>query len=676
MGTVYRAVDTMVERDVALKGLKPDIAAQPGLVERFRSEAVLLARLNHPAVAQLYAFFKDGGEYFMAMEYVAGDTLQALIRNSGAIPYPRALAYTAQILQGVGHAHSLGILHRYLKPANVMLTPAEKVKIMDFGIARALGTAGMTRDGRVIGTLEYLAPERIRGKQDDPRSDLYSVGVTLFEMLTGRLPFAGDSDFDLLTAQVRVQPPRPSEIGVRLPPEVESLLMTALEKDPDQRYADAAAFEAAVMALLPAAHPQQTGSHTVAGETRLVDPGSAETRLVTQPDIPGGSAAPTVLATAPPPDLATRLTAAPVGLWAKVRGSRWALLLAAALCGVVLAGGAWLAFRHHGGSPPAVKVDGGGAEVSSPAAPPVSSKPVEPNVSDSDLNPGAAGASNQAGDGSSPVSPSPKPGPGPDRRPTPDAGKPKPPAPSPGDSGGGTVSADVRRAALLALDETDGPSSGDPDTRPIQMAGLLSALKTGGAGMNADFEESVARRGVNFQLTPARRDALGMAGASDGLLKLVDASFRGNPVAAAVKPADVPAPLPAPSPGTGRPAQRVGRLADVRSLFVDCSDKDVRSAVVDDVKAQLGGLMQVVDVASRADAVMKVVATAPTGSRLLRVVKDGGQAVVSVVDAASSRSVWSENVDDRKALGEVRPGDWRKSLASHIVKDMKSALGK
>ena len=269
MGAVYRAMDSMLNREVAIKALRPEIASQPDVLDRFRSEAVLLAKLNHPAIAQLYAFFSEGGQFYMVMEFVAGDTFERVIQQQGAIEWQRAVGYMIQILDGIGHAHAAGILHRDLKPANVMLTPAGKIKLMDFGIAQALGGARMTRQGRIIGTLEYLAPERIQGRPADVRSDLYSVGVMLFEMLSGRLPFQSDSEYELLQMQIQQPLPALSGLGVQVPAEAEAAMRRALEKDPERRYANAEEFAAALAALAPvratvaaaaAVQPKSSGS--------------------------------------------------------------------------------------------------------------------------------------------------------------------------------------------------------------------------------------------------------------------------------------------------------------------------------------------------------------------------------------------------------------------------------
>jgi serine/threonine-protein kinase len=242
MGAVYRAVDTMVERNVAIKVLKPEIAQNAETLERFRREAVALARLNHPSIAQLYAFFREGDEYFMAMEFVSGETLAARLEREGRLPWQEALRILAPALEAVEHAHGMGILHRDLKPANIMLAADGRVKVMDFGIAYVLNTARMTREARLVGTLEYLAPERALGAPPDARSDIYSLGMVLYEMLTGRLPFSGETDFELIRAQLNQKPPRPDELGLALPPPIEELLMTALQKDPARRFPSAAAF--------------------------------------------------------------------------------------------------------------------------------------------------------------------------------------------------------------------------------------------------------------------------------------------------------------------------------------------------------------------------------------------------------------------------------------------------
>lgn len=247
MGAVFKGVDLMVEREVAIKMLRPEIARQPGIVERFHAEAVALAKLNHPHIATLYSFFRDGEQYFMVMEFVKGRTLESMLRQSRQIAVGQAVAIASQVLAAIEHAHSLGILHRDIKPANIMLTEQGQVKVTDFGIARLLGTARMTREGCLCGTLEYLAPERIRGVEADLRSDLYSTGVVLYEMLSGRLPFQAGNEFELMRAHLEKPAPTFAALGVRAIPErLEAAVAKALAKAPEDRFATAGEFRAAL----------------------------------------------------------------------------------------------------------------------------------------------------------------------------------------------------------------------------------------------------------------------------------------------------------------------------------------------------------------------------------------------------------------------------------------------
>src|SRR5499427_9767867 len=194
MGSVYKGVDVMLEREVAIKVLRPELARQPDIVERFRSEAVTLAKLNHPNIATLFSFLRQGEDFFMVMEFVRGQTLDNLIRRSGAMPCDRAIGLFCQALEGIDHAHRMGIVHRDIKPANMMLTENGTLKVMDFGIARVLGTSRMTRQGNIVGTIEYMSPEAIQGQEVDLRTDIYSLGILLYELLTGRLPFDSDTE--------------------------------------------------------------------------------------------------------------------------------------------------------------------------------------------------------------------------------------------------------------------------------------------------------------------------------------------------------------------------------------------------------------------------------------------------------------------------------------------------
>jgi serine/threonine-protein kinase len=272
MGAVYEAVDTFVERPVAIKMLRAEIARQPELIERFRSEAVTLARLNHPNIALLYNFFREGDDYYMVMEFVAGQPLESLIRSAGRLDPANVSRIMGQTLDALAHAHSMGVLHRDIKPANILVTGDGRAKVTDFGIARVLGSSRMTRHGRIIGTLEYIAPERVRGDEADPRSDLYSAGVVLYEMLTGSLPFAGGSDYELIKAHLEQEPPVLSTVlGGAIPAEWDEVVRRAMAKSAGDRFQTAQEFHAALPAVAMAAAAGTTVSVPMMKPTRLAE---------------------------------------------------------------------------------------------------------------------------------------------------------------------------------------------------------------------------------------------------------------------------------------------------------------------------------------------------------------------------------------------------------------------
>jgi serine/threonine-protein kinase len=283
MGTVYEALDLMLERTVAIKMLRPEIAGQPELVERFRTEAVTLAKLNHPAIATLYALIREEGRLAMVMEFVRGRSLDSVLAGAGRLDTALAAHLICQTLEGIAHAHSQSVLHRDIKPGNIMLTGERDVKVTDFGIARILGAARMTRAGNVIGTLEFIAPERIRGDEEDPRSDLYSAGVVLFELLAGRLPFLCDTDFSLMQAHLQEPPPTLASLGVPCPPPIQAVLGKALAKDPKERFQSAREFRDELAAAATTA-PVPALTAAAQAPTRL--PGVAPARLADSAQAP------------------------------------------------------------------------------------------------------------------------------------------------------------------------------------------------------------------------------------------------------------------------------------------------------------------------------------------------------------------------------------------------------
>jgi serine/threonine protein kinase len=232
MGVVYRAVDLLLEREVAVKRLRSEYAASPSVLDRFRKEAQLQAKLNHPNITQLYTLLQDGDSLCIVMELIDGTVL----RNFMPLPWQSALPVILQVLEALDYAHRRGVLHRDIKPENIVVDHEGTVKVMDFGIAHALGAARLTRERVVIGTLEYMSPERVLNREMDQRSDQYSVGVLLFEMLCGRLPFAHDSEYELLRAQVEAPPPPVQQFVAGIPEFVSQAVRQALEKDPRDRY--------------------------------------------------------------------------------------------------------------------------------------------------------------------------------------------------------------------------------------------------------------------------------------------------------------------------------------------------------------------------------------------------------------------------------------------------------
>ncbi|MFI5090585.1 MAG: serine/threonine-protein kinase [Terriglobales bacterium] len=235
MGVVFRAVDVQLDRPVAIKMLNADLARDPQVVERFRAEARAQANLNHVNLATLYAFLVDQGNAFMVMEFVEGETFEQIINRRGPIPPEDAVPWFKQALLGIGAAHRMGIIHRDIKPSNLMLNRQGIVKVMDFGIAKVVGARGMTRTGMQLGTLPYMSPEQIQNRNVDMRTDIYALGITLYQMLSGHVPFESDSDFEIMNGHITAPPPPLTRMYPYAPVQYENVVMKALEKNPDNR---------------------------------------------------------------------------------------------------------------------------------------------------------------------------------------------------------------------------------------------------------------------------------------------------------------------------------------------------------------------------------------------------------------------------------------------------------
>jgi hypothetical protein len=258
MAEVHEGLDQRLARPVAVKQLSARLAADPTAQQRFRREAQAAASLNHPAIASVY----DTGEEadpatgvpipFIVMELVEGSTLREVLDDGGPLPPARALLITQGVLDALAHSHAAGIVHRDIKPANVMVTTAGAVKVMDFGIARAIDdtSASLTQTATVIGTAQYLSPEQASGQSADVRSDLYAVGCLLFELLVGRPPFVGETPISIAYQQVREAPVPPSRLNPVLSASVDAVVLKALAKEPDERYQTAGEMKADLGVLL------------------------------------------------------------------------------------------------------------------------------------------------------------------------------------------------------------------------------------------------------------------------------------------------------------------------------------------------------------------------------------------------------------------------------------------
>ncbi|MBN2408379.1 MAG: protein kinase, partial [Candidatus Aminicenantes bacterium] len=237
MGKVYRVFDKKIDEEVALKLLKPEIAADRGTLERFRNELKLARRISHRHVCRMFDLSEEAGTSFITMEYVSGEDLKSFIRRVGHLPVGKAVSIASQVAEGLAEAHRLNVVHRDLKPQNIMIDRDGNARIMDFGIARSLKGKGITGAGVMIGTPEYMSPEQVEGREADPRADIYALGVILFEMLTGRVPFAGDTPLSVALKQKTEVPPDPIAINPQIPEELGRLILRCLEKDREKRYA-------------------------------------------------------------------------------------------------------------------------------------------------------------------------------------------------------------------------------------------------------------------------------------------------------------------------------------------------------------------------------------------------------------------------------------------------------
>src|SRR5437867_7973406 len=236
MGTVYEAQDTQLGRRVAIKILNPSLVSNSKELARFRAEAKVQANLNHPNIVTLHEFEPYKDSYYMVMEFVVGRNLAEIVKAVGALPAHIVVTITKQVLDGLSVAHRSLVVHRDLKPSNIMLTPDGVAKVMDFGIAKVQGSKSLTATGALVGTVSYMSPEQVRGEAVDARSDIYSFGIILFELLTGRVPFKEESDFSVMMHHVRTPAPPPTQFLPEVPGALEDIVLRCLQKDPAARF--------------------------------------------------------------------------------------------------------------------------------------------------------------------------------------------------------------------------------------------------------------------------------------------------------------------------------------------------------------------------------------------------------------------------------------------------------
>ena len=236
MANVYLAYDTILDRNVAVKILRGDLADDEKFVRKFQREAISASSLSHPNIVEVYDVGEDDGKYFIVMEYVDGRTLKSLIKKRGALTLPEVIDIMLQLTSAIAHAHDSYIIHRDIKPQNVLILDDGMVKITDFGIAMALNSNELTQTNSVMGSVHYLPPEQANGSGSTIKSDIYSLGVLMFELLTGKVPFKGDNAVEIAIKQMKEPIPSVCKINPEIPQSVENIILKACAKNPKNRY--------------------------------------------------------------------------------------------------------------------------------------------------------------------------------------------------------------------------------------------------------------------------------------------------------------------------------------------------------------------------------------------------------------------------------------------------------
>ena len=392
MGRVYKVRNIISNREEAMKILLPDFASDPDLGARFMAEIRTLAGLEHPGIAQLRTAFQHSNQFVMVMEYVEGTTLEKL-GSEMRLPLDHILDYSMQVLAALNYAHGKGVTHRDIKPANIMITTHGVVKLMDFGIAKSSGDMQLTRPGSTMGSVYYMSPEQVSGGTVDGRSDLYSFGVTLYEMLTGRKPFVADTSYSVLNAQLNQLPTPPVELNPAIPPELNKIVLRAMAKRPEDRFQTAEEFRTALRGVIEA--PTAAIAQAAAPMTQTPPAGVSGAPYATQP--PTYSADQPYAAPQPPPFTpVVQPSPAPVASAGPRRGLWIGLGAATALVALIAVASLLprMLSTHASPKPAAVSAEtpavtpAGSPQPQSPPAD--SSQPAATPAADSSLTPAAA----------------------------------------------------------------------------------------------------------------------------------------------------------------------------------------------------------------------------------------------------------------------------------------------
>jgi serine/threonine-protein kinase len=344
MADVYKGMDDVLGRTVAVKVMHRQYASDPQFVQRFRQEAQAAANLASPNIVNIFDWGQQEDTYYIVMEYVRGTDLKTLLEQRGPMDSARVADYGAQVCSALGVAHGYDIIHRDIKPQNLILTPDGVVKVTDFGIARA-GNTNMTQTGSVLGTAYYLSPEQAQGRQLTPASDLYSLGIVLYELTTGKLPFVGDTPVATALKQVNEAPVPPRQLNPSIPPGMEAVIMKALLKNPSERYQTSEEMKADLKAVAQGLQPTTAGAMIGIAGVGIAGPGMAADATTVMGRVPGG----------PPTGVGAQrpLTPPPA---AKKRSRAWVWIVLSLLVLLALGGIAWAAFGNQPAAPPPVSV--------------------------------------------------------------------------------------------------------------------------------------------------------------------------------------------------------------------------------------------------------------------------------------------------------------------------------